>query len=459
MALSLYISEKFLEAQLYALAALNLIIQNSTSVTQKELSDAKSVFDKVKNVCLNTKEYTQLKTELDPKYNSSNSCTALVKIENSVVNFNFLEKKAIDCSIHEDLEKISTELMLKADRGLVHYLSNEEEISRAKKYAESYRTSGIVTIAAAGVGGHAAVSGGVATATNVAGPLFIAVGVGMIMVGLWSGNKLMNKGAKLLEEPKTREALNQIMKEALLAYDKRDFQKFFDVVSKEYKEGESIIKLKHRGDSIDNKVIVTKLIEHGFRPDGIAYLLILISEVLISGKIKIEESKDYETISQILTTDELKIQGNHVLNGVLDEKLVIEAVNLDQRVKNFREQSWISLKTYYWKLDNIMKDLYKNRDYSGLAKEYKHDAEEMPFVSRLEEMRNIAKINLTIIDILNNGTQQIQRAKNVIKEIHMSIKAHHQFTGKAEKRLEALEDLFWIVTGQSVPTNLELILA
>ncbi len=134
-------------------------------------------------------------------------------------------------------------MILKADRGLVRYLSNEEEILRAKEHAKSYKTRGVVTMvaacvsggAAAGLGGYIGVGllTGAIVGGTIAAPLFLGPGVGLIIFGLWCGNKLMNKGAKLLEEPTTREALNQIMKEALLAYDKRDFQKFFDVVSKE----------------------------------------------------------------------------------------------------------------------------------------------------------------------------------------------------------------------------------
>jgi hypothetical protein len=66
-----------------------------------------------------------------------------------------------------------------------------------------------------------------------------------------------------------------------------------------------------RGDPIEHKDIVNTLIERGFRADGIASLLILISEVLISGKIKI----------QGITTEELKIKGYDVLNGTLSETL------------------------------------------------------------------------------------------------------------------------------------------
>jgi hypothetical protein len=188
------------------------------------------------------------------------------------------------------------------------------------------------------------------------------------------------------------------------------------------------------------------LIEHGFRSDGIAYLLILISEVLISGKIKI----------QGITTEELKAQGYLVLNGTLNERLTDEASKLDDRIKELREKSWKSPTSLFRIYRSIFIDFIKIREYSTIAQEYKDDAKEMPFVSRLEEMRNIAKINLTIRDILTNGPEEIKRAKEVIEEVRESINTHRQYSGMVETRLEALEDLLWIVSGESAKFKIDL---
>ncbi len=44
MSLSLYISNKFFEAQLYALTAINLVFRNSTNATQQDLYEAKKKY-------------------------------------------------------------------------------------------------------------------------------------------------------------------------------------------------------------------------------------------------------------------------------------------------------------------------------------------------------------------------------------------------------------------------------
>ncbi|KAF0426410.1 patatin [Gigaspora margarita] len=90
-----------------------------------------------------------------------------------------------------------------------------------------------------------------------------------------------------------------------------------------------------------------------------------------------------------------------------------------------------------------------------MAKEYKDDAQKMPFRSRLEEMRNIARLNLAIFDILNNVKDTAERISKLIKEIRDSISNNYQFTSSTESRLEVLEDFFWIMNGE-VPESPEI---
>jgi hypothetical protein len=439
MALSLYICDKFMEAQLYALAAINLVIRNSTNATQQDLYEAKQIFDKVKSGNPCESENIQLNTEIKPKNSPYNSSYALVKTENLVNEFSFLEKNFIYRSIKDDLEKIITELMLKADRKLVRYQANKEEILRTKRQAYLYNLNGLACL---GLAGCEAITT-VVVASVLGSSMFTPLS---IITGLLTGYIQIKRGTQLLGQPKNREALNEIMKQALLAYDKGDHQKFFEELSKEYKSGSRLLNLESREDIIQHKVIVNTLLEHGFRADGIAYLLILISEVLISGKIKIEGK----------TTKEVKTEGYLVLKGVLSEILVNKASELDDRIKNLRKTSWKDYISILSLFESIFMNLVKIHDYGKIAQEYIDDAKEMTFVSRLEEMRNIARINLAIGDILDNGPEEIERAVELIKEIRESINSHHQYIGMVETRIEALEDLLWVISGKSVPNNFEL---
>jgi hypothetical protein len=450
MALSLYISEKFMEAQLYALAAIKLVFRNYLNVTKEDLYKAIEIFDKVKGGNPSGSENIQLNTEVKPKYNSHNSCYDLVKTETMVNEFSFLEKKAINRLIDEDLEKISAALILKANGTSTSTLTscqlNKEEILQAKAYAHTI--IGVAIATGGEIGLLSAASSAIryskeTVSDALSGVSQTKIGIGTIILGLWGGYTLLKRGRQRLEEPKTTEALNKIIKEAYHAYEIKDYQKVFEELSREYKSGSSILKLKNRGDIINHEDMINNLIKHGFRPDGIAYLLILIGEVLIMGNIQIQGK-----ITEKITSEDLKTQGYIIWNGVLSKVLQVEAKKLDERIEELRKMSWKSIENNSsWMIYKQIEDIFLKRKYNRIAEECKESKQS--FNIKLEEMRNIAKINLTIRDILIGGSQDIERAKEVIKEIHKSIEDQHQYIGLAEARLEALEDLFWVVSGES----------
>nr|CAG8635447.1 2423_t:CDS:2 [Entrophospora candida] len=403
MALCLYISNRCLEAQLYALSAINLIVRNSQDATQQDLFNAKGVFDKVKG-----DGATKNNSTLNNDNNIEKSLALTRKADHGI---SYSQKTAIKKSINEDIDKICTELILHAERSLGQPRAYSEDILHAKKHI-------IGTIAIGGIfGGPLGLIGG------------LALGVVTLGLGIWSGTTLWKKGALLLEEPIIRENLNKIMVKALKAFDKGDHQKFLDTLAEEFTTGIYLLKLRSRSDSIDTNKMIDTLIKHGFRPDGIAYLFNLIGEVLNSGKVKIGEK----------TTMDLKGLANHVLLGVINEKLEAEAKRLDKRICELRK---LHIGIY-------ISDTF--REYHGISQEHLKDAEEMPFKSRLDEMRNIAKINLAISDILIAGKEEISRARTTIEEVRNSINANYQFVGTVETRLEVLEDFLWVISGEELP--------
>ncbi|CAG8786210.1 8483_t:CDS:1, partial [Racocetra persica] len=64
MAICSYISDRFLEAQLYALSAIRLIYQHSNDISKEELIEAKKIFDKIKGEKSQLNTDIKLKTEL-----------------------------------------------------------------------------------------------------------------------------------------------------------------------------------------------------------------------------------------------------------------------------------------------------------------------------------------------------------------------------------------------------------
>ncbi|CAG8691638.1 13973_t:CDS:2, partial [Racocetra persica] len=395
MALCLYISDRFLEAQLYALSAIRLIYQHYDHISQEDfngtLNKAKKIFDKVREETSQLNTDTKLKDDL-------NSSLALVSIPNRRVPF--LERITIRKFINEDIAKLSAELMFKPDRQIVSYQAPMKNILRTEKL--HYMRAIIV--------------GGTMIALLL--PVVILAGVAFpllapLSLGLWSSlvlwpSSILTKGVNNFQEPNIRKKLNKIISDAIEAYDKGDYQKFIKLLSEEYKKDTSILRLNDRDDVIVPKNIINSLLSHGFRSDGIAYLLNLIGEVLCGGKIEISNK----------IQEELNFMGKTAFTGVLNENLIKEAKELDDRV----------------------------------PEEYVESANEQSFLSRLEEMRNIARINIAIFDILSTDEKAIARVIETINGIRDS--CNHQFDSSTELRLKVLEDFLWIIGGEVSETPL-----
>ncbi|CAG8484615.1 4667_t:CDS:1 [Funneliformis mosseae] len=422
MALCLYVSNRILEAQLFALSAIKLQLKNCNVVT-RELNEAKKIFDKVRSRNA-TEKTNKPDTEIKLKYKVDNT-QALVKLDRQI---SFFEKKSQQRLIDDDINKIMTDLMLSANRSLVRYEIPEEEILQVQNHAFQYKITGLAKIAF-----------GINVFVSPFAALFMGpIGLLTIGLGIWAGSNLWNKGAEQIKVPEILEKLNDIMRNAMKAYDDDDHQKFIDILSKEYDKDTRLLNLKDRSDSINPKEIVIALLSQGFRPDGVAYLLILLGEVLNIGKIEIKGK----------TTNELKMLAKTVYAGVEDPKLYEEAKKLDNRIQALRENN--KVKNIY----NTFTDFFfLQTEYSNIAKVHLDDAEEMPFQSRLEEVQNIARINLAIFDILDGHEEEFERAIKTIKTIRDKSR-NYRF---AELRLEILEDFLWVICGEEMPQeSLEL---
>ncbi|PKY24160.1 hypothetical protein RhiirB3_412732, partial [Rhizophagus irregularis] len=438
MALCLYISIKFIEAQLYALSAIQLQLRNSQNVTQQDFIETKKIFDKVKgggptmdttegNTTVNAKETTKLETEINLKDKSDNAMALVRTVDQGI---SFFERKTIQESINNDMANISVGLMLKADQSLVRYQVPAEVILHAKERAVRHKIVGGAAMGGAmAVGTTISVTAGlhiyeavaIIGVASVGGPFALVSGLLALGLGIWAGVTLWKRGNLLREEPEIRE-----------------YQEVIKALSEEYnkKTKDSLLKLTKREDFINTDNIIETLLHYGFRSDGIAYLLNLLGEVLSSGKVELNG----------MTKKDLKALATSVFNGALSEKLVDDAKKLDDRICELRKGRIVS--TF-----NKFKDFVLLKEYSDIAKEHKDDAEEMPFRSRLEEMRNITRINRAIFDILEAGKEEIKRAIETIKEVQNSIDKNYQFVNSAKWRYEVLEDLLWVINGEESPTE------
>ncbi|RIB25829.1 hypothetical protein C2G38_2030712 [Gigaspora rosea] len=377
------------KAPLYALAAILLQIRDLTT-TQQELNETKKIFDKVNG---------GIEEEEKEKSEDFNNAMALIRTNNQGISI--FDRQNIQNTINQNLINTTTELFIKAERSLVRYQTSYKEILRTKKHANSYKAKGCVISIAGGM------AGGIATGTacaeiysaiyitgvaSVLGPVGLVAGVFCLVGGIYLGSHLFKKGKEMFKEPIIRENLNKIINKALISYDDEKYQEFIIALSEEYDENHKALFYCRDYFGIRGIAdIVNKLQIHGFRSDGIAYLLVVLGEVLASGKIK----------TKGVTNASLKADAKKIFQMALDDKLVKEARELDECTRKLRK---ICQGSY--------ERCFKNTCESG------NDAYKM--------------------------------AKETIEQVRKSVKENFQFVSKAELRLEVLEDFLWIISGEDL---------
>ena len=455
MALCLYTAGRYLEAQLYALGAMRLIFAQSQHATLPALSRAKDILAKVQqgqegtppegstSAIIASPEYafimtilTQRKGSLDEAMNANPSFRG--QISN------------IHGAIVEDLLAITKEFISNSSPNLVKYQAAEEDLLRTSKQAMRYKIAGGALIAGEIVGGVAMAAIGVkllvAGGAALRGPLAIIAGAGLIGFGIVGGHSSWQEGTELMKKPVMREKLNDIMQEALEHYGKGQSQKFLETLATAYAPGKWLFSLNDFRYGLPREKISESLAEHGFRPDGIAYLFNLMGEALSSGQVE---------ISDCLPSD-MNFLADRGFYSSLSEELIDSAAKLDTRISEMRKKNLISMIKEGYRL---FRDFFTFRDEGDLAREHVEDAQEMPFTVRLEEMRNIAKLNIAMISLVTDWkTPEVDKAaldntKKLVKEVRDAIEEHGQFYTMPARRLPAIEECLWVVNGHTKATR------
>ena len=488
MAECLYTAGRYLEAQLYALGAMKLIFVRYQQIiwqnlhlgifcqNQRLISSAKEnrnailqFLPSAQQILAKVQRYTPEGTTVPATDQGSTSAVLASTSFGSPLRISTESQKnvqdgdvkgaaRIQGAIVDDISKIAKELTHKNDHSLVQYQAAEEDILQTSKCAVRYKIAGGAVMASGVVEGVACVTLGVASilkgagviaGTTLGGPVVAIVGgVGLIGCGICSSIALWKAGAALMKKPVMREKLNDIMQEALEHYGKGQSQKFLETLATAYAPGKWLFSLNDFSYGLPRKKISESLAEHGFRPDGIAYLFNLMGEVFSSGKVRIEdcEPKDLDHLAKLS------------FKGSLSEELMKSADQLDARIAEMRKKDLMSK---IKELGRKLSDFFTLRKEGRLARKYMEDAQEieMPFIVRLEEMRNIARLNRAMICLMRDwedrqGDQaEIVKAKELVQEVRDSMDRYGQFHTMSANRLVAIEDFLWVVNGESIPNE------
>ncbi|CAF1650590.1 unnamed protein product [Rotaria magnacalcarata] len=248
----------------------------------------------------------------------------------------------------------------------------------------------------------------------------------------WMLNKLIFRKNKtkslesLSVQYSIRSKLNEIMSKAVDCYNSEMYGKFIQCLSMSYYQDQQLMDTVIGSDTISIEIRVDQLIhpllEHGFRADKIAHLLILIGEVLLRGVDFGDPNRKNPSHSALLE------QSKILFRGVYDSSKLIEAAKrLDSRVEKYHH--------------NRIKKI-TNKIINSISEQDIKDSRETPFSYRLTDSQRLARLNYAIACLLAGGKDNLEQCKQSLTQLKLSENnGHDRFFVIPDERIQALEDL------------------
>jgi len=250
-------------------------------------------------------------------------------------------------------------------------------------------------------------------------------------IALWNmipfTRKIPKRSVKdISEEYDIRCSLNDLIKEAVHWYNVQNYAQFITQLSKPYYADRQLMDTKLGSETISIEIRVNQLIQplldHGFRADKIAHLLILIGEVFLRGINFGDPKRSNPEYTSLLEQSKILFQ------GVYDnENLKKAAYELDERLQKYQRAQ---LK----KLVKIHFDPISQQDID--------DAREGCYSDRLASYCRLARLNYAIACLLAGGKDNFQRCKQSLKKLKsLESTLYDSFFSIPDERIQALEDL------------------
>ena len=289
----------------------------------------------------------------------------------------------------------------------------------------------------------------VATALALSGgPVTLVLSMLGLLATMQLSQKFSELGDKNKKERLIRETLNTMMEESHQFFLKGEIIAFFTRLSKVYDDAtnvkllEFVDRRKLEINSANNKdsqlwgtSIINRLLNHGFRSDGISYLLTCIAEGLLHGSLVFDADTNITTTSRIQMA--LKIYANIAEK---DSAMAEDVRSLDEKVFELKNNAALRQDNAWSAWFGRIKALY----IDGIPQSYVDDvASEQPFHARFEELQNMARLNSAILYVMTfDDTDSPESAREHLKAVQDSIRSNYQYFTISTERLNALQDLF-----------------
>lgn len=346
--------------------------------------------------------------------------TANLKSKSIKSDPQFVKKQAPkgDAQQEKPAEKV---MVILPESKMIKYRYDTVVIKHADDYKKvtEYAGRGLQVVGV--VGGGTLVAMGVGNAilgvTSIAsiavlGPLaWFSGGMVAIAGGLYSGYKAIETGEQIAIAADKVKELNDVIDMAMTCYTDHNHQSFLNVLANRDNyslTGTPLIKydresIHHPIDLVDthsNVNLVDTLLKYGFRPDGIAFLINTIVEVVLSGQIS--------TNAEITSSRAFILTILHTL--INDKKLKETAASLDKEIKSLSEEErekinaeGIKGKKNWKNIQNTMLGKYDK----VITKQYIEDYNSLTITERLQEMINIAKINYALVHFIDSSSSRV----------------------------------------------------
>ncbi|CAF0983742.1 unnamed protein product [Adineta steineri] len=451
MALCLYLAgpKQRLEAQIYIIAGIHLAVRSGNILHCKDSLEAlEKLLRKIHRA--NARLFV-VPTSTSEKKHDIVLSKALVAFKDGLVSLNQLENA------------ISSELRMTI-LNKCSLRGEERKVAIPEESTLQVRKKGIefISKAVVGAGAGAVVAGGcivdsvfgvsasATIGTFLGGPIGTVIGIGIGLTSLVGGALLgyvfCKRSLPYLKEPKIRETLNNIMENVLNHYKNGEYSDALYCLSVPYNNNKTLLSISdvEKGNiykvllKIQPGLIVETLSYHDFPPEGIAYFLVLLGEILLfAPQLKPNKVLSANMILELPDYSDFNHLAIKVFEEVwVNESLMKRAKRIDEQIKS----KILSSKNIYVASAATATLAY----HYSVSRDYIKERLVTPVTVRVEELTSIAQINYAIAQMIVGGTGNLEKCANTIKGIKEQLlkeKDGKKMFFMKKTRLQALSDL------------------
>ncbi|KAL4476016.1 hypothetical protein ABPG72_007902 [Tetrahymena utriculariae] len=428
ISLCFYLMKNYLLAQIYTTGSLRIIKKNKKILNRQQLfDDTIKVQNKIKG---------QQNKQCKQQQSDSNFQLMIQNSQNNLENINDLVLKQLN---ELKLQPYNQILMLRYEHSDECDIGNQLNFESTQVTRQKKLQTNIIKIKALALGFVPIVLdlsllfiGGFGLFSFLSIP-FIYINAKNNLQKYQKISKDFNRNLILRNE------LNKAIQEAIELHKQKDYFEFLKKLQIQInKKNEKLISIvEDQFLIVEYKHFIDVLLENGFRPDSVAYLLVLIGEaILFCDQFYSKYFTNQKEISMQIYKDVL-----------MDKKLTKQAQDIDLQIEKLIVQNANKNNFFSNIINKIEKysdcfdqDLKVDSKYSIAYYDIK-EKKYQSYEKKVNQIKEFANINICLIYILNN---QISEAKKALRTIISKAETYEFLDFQREYKISALKDFIQI---------------